>query len=112
MELSLRGAHLLLQIWTRVLNEEWENTFRTWYPALRPKVGAEVNNELPDPPESSALQHGPDIEGPSVICCAIEVADCISDQASSWAVPIRLPQKAVQHGLLPLASTLNAALDL
>ena len=41
---SQRGAHLLLQIRTRVLNEEWENTFRSWYPAFRPKVGAEVNN--------------------------------------------------------------------
>jgi hypothetical protein len=41
---SQRGAHLLLQIRTRVLNEEWENTFRRWYPAFRPKVEAEVNN--------------------------------------------------------------------
>jgi hypothetical protein len=41
---SQRGAHLLLQIRTRVLNEEWENTFRSWYPAFRPKVGAELNN--------------------------------------------------------------------
>jgi len=37
---SQRGAHLLLQIRTRVLNEEWENTFRTWYPDFRPKVKA------------------------------------------------------------------------
>jgi len=41
---SQRGAHLLLQIRTRVLNEEWENTFRSWYPAFRPKVGAEISN--------------------------------------------------------------------
>jgi hypothetical protein len=41
---SQRGADLLLQIRTRVLNEEWENTFRSWYPPFRPKVGAEVNN--------------------------------------------------------------------
>jgi len=32
---SPRGAHLLLQIRTRVLDEEWENTFRRWYPAFR-----------------------------------------------------------------------------
>jgi hypothetical protein len=32
----LRGAHLLLQIRTRVLDEQWENTFRRWYPAFRP----------------------------------------------------------------------------
>jgi hypothetical protein len=30
-----RGAHLLLQIRTRVLNEEWEDTFRHWYPGFR-----------------------------------------------------------------------------
>ena len=39
-----RGAHLLLQIRTRVLNEEWENTFRRWYPAFRPRVDGEVSN--------------------------------------------------------------------
>jgi hypothetical protein len=40
---SQRGAHLLLQIRTRALNGEWENTFRRWYPAFRPRVDAEVN---------------------------------------------------------------------
>ena len=35
MRWSQRGAHLLLQIRTRVLNGEWEATFRTWYPAFR-----------------------------------------------------------------------------
>jgi hypothetical protein len=34
---SLRGAHPLLQIRTRVLDDEWENTFRHWYPAFRPE---------------------------------------------------------------------------
>jgi hypothetical protein len=42
MQWSQRGAHLLLQIRTRVLNEEWENTFRNWYPVFRPRVEAEV----------------------------------------------------------------------
>ena len=32
---SKRGAHLLLQIRTRVLNDEWEATFRTWYPEVQ-----------------------------------------------------------------------------
>lgn len=32
---SVLGAHLLLQVRTQVLNEELENTFRTWYPAFR-----------------------------------------------------------------------------
>src|SRR6202008_1737812 len=40
MRWSQRGAHLLLQIRTRVLNEEWENTFRRWYPDFRPRAQA------------------------------------------------------------------------
>ena len=35
MRWSQRGAHLLLQIRTRVLNGEWEETFRQWYPGFR-----------------------------------------------------------------------------
>jgi hypothetical protein len=42
MQWSQRGAHLLLQVRTRVLNEDWENTFRNWYPVFRPRVEAEV----------------------------------------------------------------------
>jgi hypothetical protein len=38
---SQRGAHLLLQIRTLVLDEEWENTFRRWYPDFRPPGQAE-----------------------------------------------------------------------
>ena len=38
MQWSQRGAHLLLQIRTRVLNEEWEDTFRRWYPGFRPQT--------------------------------------------------------------------------
>jgi hypothetical protein len=30
-----RGAHLLVQIRTRVLNGDWEATFREWYPGFR-----------------------------------------------------------------------------
>lgn len=30
------GVHLLLQVRTDVLNEDWEETFRTWYPQFRP----------------------------------------------------------------------------
>jgi hypothetical protein len=30
-----RGAHLLLQIRTRVLNGDWEATFRKWFPGFR-----------------------------------------------------------------------------
>ena len=41
---SQRVAPLQLQIRKRVLDEECEETFRSWYPAIRPKVGAEVKN--------------------------------------------------------------------
>jgi hypothetical protein len=37
MQWTQRGAHLLLQIRTQVLNEEWEESFRRWYPAFRPR---------------------------------------------------------------------------
>lgn len=29
---------MLLQIRTQVLNEEWEQTFRRWYPGFRPQT--------------------------------------------------------------------------
>jgi len=35
MQWSLRGAHLLLQTRTKVLNDELEGTFRQWYPRFR-----------------------------------------------------------------------------
>jgi hypothetical protein len=35
MRWSQRGAHLLLQIRTRMLNGDWEDTFRRWYPGFR-----------------------------------------------------------------------------
>ena len=36
MAWTLRGAHLLLQTRTKVLNNELENVFRNWYPLFRP----------------------------------------------------------------------------
>jgi hypothetical protein len=38
MQWTPRGAHLLLQIRTQVLNEEWEEIFRRWYPGFRPRT--------------------------------------------------------------------------
>ena len=35
MRWSQRGAHLLLQIRTRVLNGDWKDVFRRWYPGFR-----------------------------------------------------------------------------
>ena len=35
MQWTLKGAHLLLQIRTKVLNNELEDTFRRWYPQFR-----------------------------------------------------------------------------
>ena len=37
-----RGAHLLLQTRTRVLNGELEETFRRWYPQFRPELPLEL----------------------------------------------------------------------
>ena len=37
MHWTLRGAHLLLQTRTKVLNNELEEVFRRWYPQFRPK---------------------------------------------------------------------------
>ena len=36
MRWSQRGAHLLLQIRTRVLNDDLAGAFRRWYPAFMP----------------------------------------------------------------------------
>src|SRR5712691_6746833 len=38
MQWTLKGAHLLLQTRTKVLNEELEGVFRRWYPKFRPKA--------------------------------------------------------------------------
>jgi hypothetical protein len=37
MQWSRRGAHLLLQVRTEVLNEDLEECFRAWYPGFRPQ---------------------------------------------------------------------------
>ena len=36
MQWTPEGAHLLLQVRAQVLNDDWEATFRTWYPGFRP----------------------------------------------------------------------------
>ena len=38
MAWTLRGAHLLLQTRTKVLNNELEDVFRRWFPRFRPKA--------------------------------------------------------------------------
>jgi len=41
MQWTPAGAHLLLQVRTQVLNDEWDATVRSWYPGFRPDhVGA------------------------------------------------------------------------
>ena len=52
MQWTPRGAHLLLQIRTRVLNGDWETTFREWYPGFR----AAPQPMVACPPKSNALQ--------------------------------------------------------
>jgi hypothetical protein len=37
MQWTLRGAHLLLQTRTKILNDELDETFRRWYPKFRPQ---------------------------------------------------------------------------
>jgi hypothetical protein len=36
---SERGAHVLLQVRTRVLNEDLRETFRRWYPGMKADPG-------------------------------------------------------------------------
>jgi hypothetical protein len=38
MQWTLRGAHLLLQTRTKVLNNELDEAFRRWYPKFRPEL--------------------------------------------------------------------------
>jgi len=38
MRWSKRGAHLLLQVRTKVLDQEWRETFERWYPGLNPQL--------------------------------------------------------------------------
>ncbi|MDP9314640.1 MAG: ISKra4 family transposase [Chloroflexota bacterium] len=40
MRWTQRGAHLLLQIRTQVLDNQWSTTFRQWYPGLPAPVGS------------------------------------------------------------------------
>jgi len=40
MQWSLKGAHLLLQTRTKVLNNELEDVFRRWYPQFRKQSAA------------------------------------------------------------------------
>ncbi len=46
MRWTKRGAHLLLQVRTRVLNEEFRGTFSGWYLGMRVTSGAEGQEEL------------------------------------------------------------------
>jgi hypothetical protein len=51
MQWSRRGAHLLLQTRTQVLNDQLEETFREWYPKFRTNVTAVPSEEV-RPPEN------------------------------------------------------------
>ena len=37
MQWTPEGAHLLLQVRTQVINDDWEATVRSWYPGFRPE---------------------------------------------------------------------------
>jgi hypothetical protein len=49
MQWSSRGAHLLLQTRTRVLNDDMEDTFRGWYPGFRPLISSYLHPEVRSP---------------------------------------------------------------
>jgi len=34
MRWTQRGAHLLIQVRTQVLNDDWRDTFCRWYPSM------------------------------------------------------------------------------
>ena len=38
MRWTPRGAHLLLQVRTQVLNDDLRLTFERWYPGLKPNI--------------------------------------------------------------------------
>jgi len=38
MRWSKSGAHLLLQVRIKVLNEDWRSTFCGWYPGMKPAI--------------------------------------------------------------------------
>jgi len=42
MQWTKKGAHLVLQMRTRVLDERLEDTFRDWYPDFRTKPEREI----------------------------------------------------------------------
>jgi hypothetical protein len=47
MAWTLKGAHLLLQTRTKVLNNELDDVFRRWYPKFRPAVQTPGTQQKP-----------------------------------------------------------------
>ncbi len=71
MAWTLRGAHLLLQTRTKVLNNELEDVFRRWFPQFRLKVqtnGPEQEAECPPASWSSPRPRLPACKPPSRNC--------------------------------------------
>ncbi len=46
MQWTPEGAHLLLQVRIQVLNEDWTDTFRAWYPHFRPVQPSDTTKPL------------------------------------------------------------------
>ena len=55
MQWTLKGAHLLLQTRTKVLNNELEDVFRRWYPKFRPVAQPAVPEQKVACPPASWL---------------------------------------------------------
>ena len=60
MRWTERGAHLLLQVRTRVLNEDLRATFERWYPGL--KTDIEPARAPPRSTRFGPVSEGPDVE--------------------------------------------------
>jgi hypothetical protein len=60
MSWTLKGAHLLLQTRTKVLNNELDEVFRRWYPKFRPVAQPSVSErKVACPPDLLLLSHAP-----------------------------------------------------
>jgi hypothetical protein len=45
MRWTKAGTHRLVQVRTKVLNEEWRSTFSRWYPGMQPVADQTVKQE-------------------------------------------------------------------
>jgi len=84
---SARGAHLVLQIRARVLNEQREKSFRRWYPAFRPRAASRGDGLTP------GISRSPSAITPSLLPFSSSPYKCLNvrpphfDAVSAGAAP-------------------------